>query len=72
MHGLWWQIPPSGLLCFPDEQSGNRAEKLGPLSRKQNDAKAVSELNDPLRALDLADPVRYDFALFGLGVSERF
>jgi hypothetical protein len=42
------------------------------LSRKQNDAKAVHELDISLRKLDKEDPVKYDFALFGLGVFEKF
>jgi hypothetical protein len=48
------------------------ARKLGILTRRQNDAKAVSEIDKILRSLDKNDPVRYDFALFGLGVAERF
>ncbi len=47
-------------------------EKLGLLNRKQNDAKALLELDTSLRALDKSDPVKYDFALFGLGVFEGF
>jgi len=61
-----------GLSCPLDVHSGNVARKLGLLTRKQSDAKAVAELDASLRALDPADPVKYDFALFGLGVSERF
>jgi len=52
--------------------SGNVARKLGLLTRKQNDAKAVFELDTSLRKLDKNDPVKYDFALFGLGVFEKF
>jgi hypothetical protein len=48
------------------------ARKLGLLKRKQNDAKALLELDTALRALDANDPVKYDFALFGLGVFEGF
>jgi len=70
--GLWQSIPPSVLSCPLDVHAGNVARKLGLLTRKQNDAKAVAELDMKLRALDPADPVKYDFALFGLGVSERF
>ncbi len=70
--GLWKTIPPSILSCPLDIHSGNVARKLGILSRKQNDAKAVSELDKILRKLDKNDPVKYDFALFGLGVYERF
>jgi hypothetical protein len=52
--------------------SGNVARKLGLLKRKQNDAKALAELDANLRKLDPNDPVKYDFALFGLGVFEGF
>ena len=52
--------------------SGNVARKLGLLNRKQNDAKALMELDTSLRKLDPKDPVKYDFALFGLGVFEKF
>lgn len=52
--------------------SGNVARKLGLLSRKQNDGKALTELDTSLRKLDPNDPVKYDFALFGLGVFEKF
>lgn len=70
--GLWKSLSPSILSCPLDVHSGNVARKLGLLTRKQNDSKAVSELDDQLRKMDKDDPVRYDFALFGLGVCERF
>jgi uncharacterized protein (TIGR02757 family) len=70
--GLWRSISPSILSCPLDIHSDNVARKLGLLTRKLNDAKAVSELDDALRNLDKEDPVRYDFALFGLGVFEGF
>lgn len=66
--GLWNQISPSQLSCPLDVHSGNIARKLGVLKRKQNDAKAVVELDAALRKMDPKDPVKYDFALFGLGV----
>jgi uncharacterized protein (TIGR02757 family) len=67
--GIWKNIPQSILSCPLDVHSGNVARKLGLLSRKQNDAKAVQELDRVLRLMDRNDPVKYDFALFGLGVS---
>ncbi len=67
--GIWKNISPSKLSCPLDTHSGNVARKLGLLGRKQNDAKAVQELDGVLRQLDCHDPVKYDFALFGLGVS---
>lgn len=70
--GLWKDIPTSILSCPLDVHSGNVARKLGLLTRKQNDAKAVLELDTNLRLLDQHDPVKYDFALFGLGVFEKF
>ncbi len=70
--GIWKNISPSLLSCPLDVHSGNVARKLGLLKRKQNDAKAVLELDNSLKLLDPADPVKYDFALFGLGVFEGF
>lgn len=70
--GIWKEVSPSILSCPLDVHSGNVARKLGLLKRKQNDAKAVLELDNTLRAMDLNDPVKYDFALFGLGVFEKF
>ncbi len=69
--GLWTAIPPSSLSCPLDVHSGHVARNLGLLRRKQNDAKAVAELDKALRSLDPADPVKYDFALFGLGIHEK-
>jgi uncharacterized protein (TIGR02757 family) len=70
--GIWKSISPSQLSCPLDVHSGNVARKLGLLKRKQNDAKALLELDTSLRKLDPNDPVKYDFALFGLGVFEKF
>ena len=70
--GLWSQLSPSQLSCPLDVHSGNVARKLGLLNRSQNDAKALAELDTSLRKLDPTDPVKYDFALFGLGVFEKF
>lgn len=70
--GIWNSINPAALSCPLDVHSGNVARKLGLLTRKQNDAKALTELDETLRELDPNDPVKYDFALFGLGVFEGF
>ncbi|WP_395044810.1 TIGR02757 family protein [Flavobacterium sp.] len=70
--GIWKTIPNSALSCPLDVHSGNVARKLELLTRKQNDAKALHELDTNLRVLDKNDPVKYDFALFGLGVFEKF
>jgi len=70
--GIWESISPSVLSCPLDVHSGNVARKLGLLKRKQNDARAVAELDGVLRSFNSEDPVKYDFALFGLGVFEKF
>ncbi len=70
--GLWHRLNPSQLSCPLDIHSGRVARKLRLLDRKQSDAKAVAELDLNLRKLDPLDPVKYDFALFGLGVFEKF
>lgn len=70
--GIWKNIPTSALSCPLDVHSGNVARKLGILLRKQNDGKALQELDNQLRIFDPKDPVKYDFALFGLGVFEKF
>lgn len=70
--GLWKSIPASALMMPIDVHSGNVARKLGLLQRKQNDWRAVEELTQKLRTFDANDPVKYDFALFGLGIFEKF
>ncbi len=66
--GIWRGIPPSALYMPLDVHTGNVARNLGLLSRKQSDWKAVEELTDKLRQFDPADPIKYDFALFGMGL----
>ncbi|WP_299135379.1 TIGR02757 family protein [uncultured Tenacibaculum sp.] len=70
--GIWKSHLSQNLHCPLDVHSGNVARKLGLLTRKQNDWKALIELDDTLRLFDPKDPVKYDFALFGLGVFEKF
>ncbi len=70
--GIWKSIAPSILSCPLDVHSGDVARKLGLLKRKQNDSKSVEELDRVLRRFDREDPVKYDFALFGLGINEKF
>ena len=70
--GIWETHNPAHLSCPLDVHSGNVARKLKLLSRKQNDWKALAELDKSLRNFDKKDPVKYDFALFGLGVFEKF
>lgn len=70
--GLWKQIPASALMIPLDVHTGNVARQLGLLQRKQNDWKAVEELTQNLRIFDASDPVKYDYALFGIGVNKDF
>lgn len=70
--GLWTKLQPSQLSCPLDVHTGNIARKLKLLKRKQNDAKALLELDKSLRKMDSIDPVKFDFALFGLGAFESF
>lgn len=70
--GLWKRINPAQLICPCDVHVERVARKLGLLSRKQVDWKAAVELTYHLRQFDPLDPVKYDFALFGLGIEENF
>lgn len=68
--GIWEHIKPSQL-CLPlDVHTGNVGRLLGLLQRKQNDWTAVEEITSALRVLDKKDPIKYDFALFGIGVNK--
>jgi uncharacterized protein (TIGR02757 family) len=67
--GLWNQIKPSQLICPLDVHVQRVAIQLGLLQREQADWKAAMELTGNLKKLDNNDPVKYDFALFGLGVN---
>ena len=69
--GLWKKVSTGILSCPLDVHSGNEARKLGLLSRKQNDWKAVEELDASLREFDPDDPVKYDYALFGNAVAAK-
>lgn len=66
--GLWKGIQASQLMLPLDIHTGTVSRKLGLLTRKQNDWKAVEEVTACLRNFDPLDPVKYDFALFGLGI----
>lgn len=66
--GLWKQLSPAHLVCPLDIHVERVARKLGLLGRKQADWQAAIELTQQLRQFDPNDPVRYDFALFGLGI----
>jgi uncharacterized protein (TIGR02757 family) len=70
--GIWQRLSPANLICPVDLHVARVAKKFGLLQRKQNDWQAALELTGHLRNLDKKDPVKYDFALFGLGVIEHF
>ena len=70
--GIWKNIKPSQLICPVDVHVARVAKRLGLLQRKQTDWNAAIELTEELRKLDAYDPVKYDFALFGLGVMEKY
>jgi len=70
--GIWKSIPSSELMLPLDVHTGNIVRALGMTSRKQNDWKALEEVMQVLRKCDPNDPVKYDFALFGLGAFEDF
>jgi len=69
--GLWKHLDPADLMLPLDVHTATVARKLGLLERKQNDWKAVEEVTGRLRELDATDPVKYDFALFGMGAFEK-
>lgn len=70
--GLWKKIKPSELICPIDLHVARVAKRFGLLERKQVDWQAAVELTNYLKILDPFDPVKYDFALFGLGVMEKY
>ncbi|MDP3468176.1 MAG: TIGR02757 family protein [Daejeonella sp.] len=70
--GLWNSIKPSDLICPTDLHVERVARKLKLISRKQVDWLTATELTENLRKFDPNDPVKYDFALFGLGIEEQF
>ena len=69
--GIWKKIKPSQLLCPLDVHVERHARRLGLITRKQTDWQTVLELTDNLRQFDPIDPVKYDFALFGMGVLDK-
>lgn len=69
--GVWKSIPKSRLFIPLDVHVGNISRRLGLLGRKSNDRKSVEELTAVLRSLDPEDPVKYDFALFGIGIESK-
>jgi uncharacterized protein (TIGR02757 family) len=72
VHFGLWDIPSSALMLPLDTHTANTGRKLGLITRRQNDWKTVEEITSALRKFDADDPVKYDFALFGLGIFENF
>lgn len=70
--GIWTFIDKSELIIPLDVHVGNISRKIGLLSRKNNDFKSAKEITDNLLLFDPDDPVKYDFALFGIGVNNDF
>lgn len=70
--GIWNNLEQKYLSVPLDVHTGNMSRKLGLIKRKQNDWKAVEELDFVLRKMDREDPAKYDFALFGLGIFKEF
>ncbi|QNK63340.1 TIGR02757 family protein [Pedobacter sp. PAMC26386] len=70
--GVWTTISPANLICPCDVHVDRVARKLDLITRKQTDWRTAVELTTELRKFDPTDPVKYDFALFGLGVEEKF
>jgi uncharacterized protein (TIGR02757 family) len=70
--GLWRRLSPAELVCPIDLHVARVARRFGLLQRPATDWKAALELTDMLRRYDPEDPVKYDFALFGLGAMEKF
>jgi len=69
--GIWENIDQKNLSIPLDVHTGNISRKLGLVSRTQNDWKTVEELDIAIRKFDEKDPAKYDFALFGLGVTKE-
>ncbi len=69
--GLWKNMPMSALMLPLDVHTGDVGRALGLISRKQNDWKTVEEITAILRTFDAQDPIKYDFALFGMGIEAQ-
>ena len=70
--GIWKNLNQQFLSIPLDVHTGNISRKLNLVQRRQNDWKTVEELDLVLRKFNAEDPAKYDFALFGLGVSKDF
>lgn len=70
--GIWKNVSPAQLICPVDVHVARVAKRFNILHRNQTDWQAALELTGYLRTLDADDPVKYDYALFGLGVMEKY
>ena len=70
--GIWKRVAPSALIMPVDVHVARVSRNLGIIKRKQTDWQTAIELTNYCRTLDAADPVKYDFALFSLGVNEKW
>ena len=70
--GIWKNISPTQLVCPIDLHVARVAQRFNLISRKQVDWLTALELTNRLKKFDAKDPAKYDFALFGLGVVEKF
>ena len=69
--GVWNRIRPAQLICPVDVHVDKVARRLGLITRKQTDWKTALELTGNLRRFDPVDPVRFDFALFAMGIADK-
>lgn len=69
--GIWHDLKPSQLMIPLDTHVARVGREMGLIDRNSNDRVAVEELTDKLRDFDIDDPCKYDFALFGLGESQK-
>ena len=70
--GIWKKIPVSELVCPIDLHVARVARRLGLIHRKATDWLTAVELTENLKQFDAGDPVKYDFALFGMGIEDRY
>lgn len=70
--GVWTAIKPSQLYIPLDVHVGDTARALGIIDRRANDRRTVEMLTDVLRQMRPADPVIYDYALFGIGIGDKY
>ena len=70
--GIWKKISAADLICPVDLHVARVARRFGMITRKQTDWQTAMDLTQTLRGMDINDPVKFDFALFGLGVTDKY